>query len=83
MNLRELCIKACNKDIISINILNDKKIKIIDDNIEKYKIRHVTPSLFFIFNKKHEKNKKILLFFENVSYICGAYKLYIENKTFQ
>lgn len=36
MNLRELCIKACNKDIISINILNDKKIKIIDDNIEKY-----------------------------------------------
>lgn len=56
MNLRELCIKACNKDVISINILNDKKIKIIDANIEKYKIRHVTPSLFFIFNKKHEKN---------------------------
>lgn len=56
MNLRELCIKDCNKDVISINILNDKKIKIIDDNIEKYKIRHVTPSLFFIFNKKYEKN---------------------------
>lgn len=63
MNLRELCIKACNKDVISINILNDKKIKIIDDNIEKYKIRHVTPSLFFIFNKKYEKKLKNIIVF--------------------
>ncbi len=62
MNLRELCIKACNKDVISINILNDKKIKIIDDNIEKYKIRHVTPSLFLFLTKNMKKIKKYYCF---------------------